>query len=414
MAKRKTRPPLRLEYRTARELSDNPANWRRHPEHQKAALRDVIDSVGWAGVVLVNERTGRMIDGHARKAIARRGERIPVLVGSWTEAQERTILATLDPLAALAETDAQALHDLLAQLDGQSDAVNSMLAELADDNPLAITPGAGGDEFDVEAALPTGPTRTQAGDLWLIGGRHRLLIGDCTQRENVERVLDGGRARICFTSPPYNIGSNAIGGNASMVDSKYISNSDDSIEWIDLMTSSISEVLTFCDFAVINVQMLAGNKTALLEWFFSFKSHFADFAIWHKPAAAPAMARSVMNSCFEFLVMLSAENDPNRAIPYSDFHGTVPNVYVGHGASNDNVAPEIHAATMPLHLPTWVLGTLCSEAESVYDPFAGTGTTLVAAHRLGRVCHGCEIEPRYGDVILARAEAEGLSVEKLV
>ena len=49
----------------------------------------------------------------------------------------------------------------------------------------------------------------------------------------------------------------------------------------------------------------------------------------------------------------------------------------------------------------------------VYDPFLGSGTTLIAAHRLGRVCYGCEIEPRYGDVILKRAEAEGLTVEKI-
>ena len=91
MAKRKLRtdalPPLRLEWRSPAELNENPRNWRTHPDTQLAALADVIAEVGWAGACLFNERTGRLIDGHARKKIAlKRGcELVPVLVGNWTE-----------------------------------------------------------------------------------------------------------------------------------------------------------------------------------------------------------------------------------------------------------------------------------------------------------------------------------------
>ena len=93
---------LRPEYRTADELNENPANWREHPTSQLGALREVIDECGWAGVVLYNERTKRLIDGHARKKIARSKEKIPVLVGDWTEEQERKILLTLDPIGGMA------------------------------------------------------------------------------------------------------------------------------------------------------------------------------------------------------------------------------------------------------------------------------------------------------------------------
>src|SRR6516225_2336792 len=99
-ASRKHRP-LRLEYWTPDELSDNPLNWRKHPEKQLTALKDVLADVGWAGALLFNERTNRLIDGHARKKISKSQEKVPVLIGSWSEEQEKKILATLDPLASL-------------------------------------------------------------------------------------------------------------------------------------------------------------------------------------------------------------------------------------------------------------------------------------------------------------------------
>ncbi len=126
--------PLRLEYRRPSELAANPANWRRHPAAQLTALADVIAEVGWAGVLLYNERTERLIDGHARKEIAARtDESVPVVIGSWTETQERTILATLDPLAAMAEADSAALDALLKGVTTDSAAIQAMLDGLARD-----------------------------------------------------------------------------------------------------------------------------------------------------------------------------------------------------------------------------------------------------------------------------------------
>lgn len=119
---------MRLEYRTAAELAENPANWRRHPPAQLKPLRAVLAEVGWAGALLYNEQTGRLIDGHARKAIAGKTGRVPVLVGSWSEADERKILATLDPLGALAETDSDAVTKLLSQVTTASTALREMLA----------------------------------------------------------------------------------------------------------------------------------------------------------------------------------------------------------------------------------------------------------------------------------------------
>lgn len=124
--------PLRLEWRSPAELAEHPRNWRRHPETQTAALSDVIAEVGWAGACLYNERTGRLIDGHARRKVAlEQGcEKVPVLVGDWSEEDEAKILATLDPLSAMAQADGPALAALLADVQTGSGALGTMLATL--------------------------------------------------------------------------------------------------------------------------------------------------------------------------------------------------------------------------------------------------------------------------------------------
>ena len=105
---------LRLEWLDPSELAVNPSNWRRHPPNQLAALKDIVGEVGWAGALLYNEATGRLIDGHARKGLFA-GEKVPVLIGSWSEADEKKILATLDPIGAMAEANAGALEAVMRE-----------------------------------------------------------------------------------------------------------------------------------------------------------------------------------------------------------------------------------------------------------------------------------------------------------
>jgi len=135
-------PPLRLEWRSPAELAENPKNWRRHPDAQIAALTDTLAEVGWAGACLFNERTGRLIDGHARRKVAleQGAELIPVLIGSWDDVTEAKILATLDPLGAMANADKAALDQLLAEVTTQSDPIQKMLDELAKSVPVASAP----------------------------------------------------------------------------------------------------------------------------------------------------------------------------------------------------------------------------------------------------------------------------------
>jgi hypothetical protein len=121
-----------------------------------------------------------------------------------SEAEADKILATLDPLAAMADADGAKLDALLREVNTSSEALQGMLDDLANDAgilPPEVKPGAGGDEFD--ATPGEGPTRAKAGDLWVIGGVHRLLVGDNTVAANVARLMAGETVGLCFTSPPY-------------------------------------------------------------------------------------------------------------------------------------------------------------------------------------------------------------------
>lgn len=164
MAKRRAKvepppevPPLRLEWRSPAEFAENPRNWRRHPDAQMAALTDAIAEVGWAGACLYNERTNRLIDGHARQkvALAQGADKVPVLVGSWTEEQEAKILATLDPLAAMATADAAALDALLRDVQTGSQPLADMLTKLAEANAPPVPLQAPGEFPAYDENVPT-------------------------------------------------------------------------------------------------------------------------------------------------------------------------------------------------------------------------------------------------------------------
>lgn len=107
-----------LRWMDPRELKANARNWRTHPQRQRQAFQATLAANGWAGAALLNETTGNLLDGHMRvaEAIKANEKSIPVLVGRWTEAQEKQVLATLDPLGAMAGTNASALSSLTEEV----------------------------------------------------------------------------------------------------------------------------------------------------------------------------------------------------------------------------------------------------------------------------------------------------------
>ena len=182
------------------QLLANPANWRIHPKAQQEAPAGVLGQVGWVQQVLVNRRTGHVVDGHLRVALAikQNAPSVPVLYVDLSPEEEALVLASLDPLAAMAGTDEDQLRTLLADMTVDSEALAAMLAQLA---PPPTRPGKTDPD---EIPAPPDQATTQPGDLWRLG-EHRLLCGDAGSADDLDRLLDGAPVALLATDPPYNV-----------------------------------------------------------------------------------------------------------------------------------------------------------------------------------------------------------------
>src|SRR3990172_3130557 len=195
-------------------LAANPRNWRRHPKSQGIALDGLLERVGWVREVLVNQRTGRMIDGHLRLELAvGRGEAsVPVTYVDLSPEEELLVLATLDPVAALADDDSERLDAILKDVGVTGNAgVDKLLRSLVSDGK--------NDGLTDPDAIPEPPDApaTQFGDL-IVLGRHRLLCGNSANPMSVEMLLGDERIQLVNTDPPYNVrveprSNNAIAAN---------------------------------------------------------------------------------------------------------------------------------------------------------------------------------------------------------
>jgi hypothetical protein len=150
---------LRLEWLDPKNLKPNPMNYRMHPEQQKKILAAVIGEVGWAGALLYNEKTGNLIDGHARQeeAIERGESSVPVLIGSWDEPDERKILATLDPISEMAQRSDDAYRELLGSLNVENDDLTAWV-----DGAIGLLSSQG--EDDDLGNIPDSPKSSNGGD----------------------------------------------------------------------------------------------------------------------------------------------------------------------------------------------------------------------------------------------------------
>jgi len=276
--------------------------------------------------------------------------------------------------------------------------------------PFDTTPVLEAEEDDYEAPSEI-QTDIVLGDLIEIG-QHRLLCGDSTDSDAIAKLMNGNRAAMAFTSPPYNAGkSEALSGNTHTGDNKYNEYNDNQSksEYLDLLIGFTNNAILNSEYLICNIQSLAGNKIALIEYLYEYRNNFIDVAIWDKGHGAPQMAESVMNSAWEYMFFISSKENASRAIPNAKFRGNVPNIYRGKPQRNNEFS-SVHAATFPIHLPEWAM-QFTNQGDIILDQFIGTGTTMVASHQLNRKCYGMELDPKYCQVIVDRMHKLDPSLE---
>ena len=382
-------------------LTPNPKNWRKHPKFQAEAMNGVLDDVGWIQDVIVNERTGNLIDGHLRLELARKNKEstIPVKYVDLTVEEEEKALAIFDPIGAMAEADATMLNALIERCQTDNEEVKGLLVDIAEKEKLDFgKKEAKEDDFEPPIEVETTIKR---GDIIQLG-RHRLMCGDSTSADDVGRLMDGKKADICFTSPPYNAGSLNIKGDPSTAP-KYIDNCDDRTEgqYVKFLDDVLSNALAFADTVMVNIGLVETNKRAIVRLLGLYIENFKDIIYWKKATCAPHIQPGIINNLVEFILCFG---DGKRAFKSAQFgQGTYWNVIEGANASGNEYA-KIHKATFPIYLPANIIGNFCPPWGNVFDPFLGSGTTLIACEQLNRICYGMEISPQYCEVICMRWE----------
>jgi len=247
------------------------------------------------------------------------------------------------------------------------------------------------DNYDVPDMIETDIV---LGDLFEIG-EHRLLCGDSTDSDAVAKLMDGNKADIAFTSPPYNAGDNVRG--------KFYENDNDNKsndDYVKFLYDFTINTLNNSKYSFVNLQILESNKQALIDYQYQLKDQIKDILIWNKKQYPPHINKGTFGCKWEYVFAFSYDSK-SRSFPAS-WQGKFPNVIETENASGNDYA-QIHKATFPIAFPSWIFEKM-DFAKSILDLFMGTGTTMVASHQLNRKCYGMELDPKYCQVIVDRMQ----------
>lgn len=393
------------------QLLANPKNWRLHPGHQQAALRGVLEEVGWVADVLVNRRTGMVVDGHLRVLLALKHHQrsVPVRYVDLSEAEEAKVLATFDTISAVAGADPEKLLELLAQITTGDVGVQGLLDDLVKQHDLAGLPKDAPEPKLDQAEALLKKWKVKPGQLWAIG-RHRLLCGDCTDKAQVDRLLEGRRPALLVTDPPYGVEYQpewrGVVGTLNPRKLGHVTN-DDRVDWSEVYPLFGAPVLYVWHAGVyggpvqVGLERVGYKIIAQIIW---AKDRFAvsrgDYHWKHEPAWFAAAKDS--EPCL-YAVKAGASHQWRGGRKQSTLWEIPAREDSGHG----------HSTQKPLECMERPILNHTVTGQVVADPFVGSGTTIVAGERTGRVVVAMDLEPRYCAVTLERMSEMGLAPEVL-
>lgn len=370
-------------------------NARTHSEDQVAQIAASMVEFGWTNPILV-DAAGTVVAGHGRLLAARRLglDAVPVVVlGHLSEAQRRAYVIADNKLALNAGWDEQMLAAELHALNGDGfDLALTGFSEAELDQLMAPLDDEGdstgqGDE-DAVPEPPVEPV-TRPGDLWILGD-HRLLCGDATVATDVERLLASAVPHLMVTDPPYGVEYDPTWRNEAGVSTTArtgaVSN-DHRADWREAWALFPGDV-AYVWHAGIHAGTVAGSLTACG---FAIRAQI----VWAKPRLV--LSRGHYHWQHEpcwYAVRDGATGHWQGARDQTTVWAI--------GAAGDEDAATVHGTQKPVECMRRPIVNNSAEGDAVYEPFCGSGSTLIAAETTGRRCLALELDPRYCDVIVQR------------
>lgn len=387
----------------AGDLLKNKKNWRTHGDEQRAVLDSILTEVGFAGAVLAR-RTPKgleLIDGHLRtdrdpEAI------VPVLVTDLTEEEADKLLATYDPLAAMAGTDWDALQRLVKNVKIDSEPIANLLAEMmgAAPAPKTVAEPADATELLAIAKKLQRKWKTAKGQLWHLGD-HRVLCGDCARKEDVALVMDG-QVDLVVTDPPYAVNYAAKNralqtiGHGGRCTTDIEGDTDDVTATADNLWAPAFEhayvhakngAPIYCFAPQGGDQMMMMMAMVRSHW-----NKRLHQLIWRKNAPTFSMGR--LDYQYQHEPIFYTWKGTGHS-----FYAEVQSSVIDHDRPRES---KEHPTMKPVGLIALLVNNSSRPKDKVYDPFLGSGTTLIACEQSGRCCIGLEVSPAYVAVGLER------------
>ena len=364
-------------------------NARTHSDEQISQLAASIKEWGWTTPVLVDE-TGSIIAGHGRTLAAQRLQmtEVPVMVAKgWSEAKKRAYVLADNKLALNAGWDNEMLALELGEIGDLGfdlDLTGFTAEEIAALMPEQIEPG-----LTDEDAVPEVPEQpvTVLGDVWVLG-KHRLMCGDSTSIDAVDKLMDGQKADMVFTDPPYGMHLDA---DYSDMSSKF-KGSKGGNKYANVIGDHN-------DFSPDLIQTVFANFEYCKEIFLWGADYYSDllpnrndgsWIVWDKRGddSADKMFGSTFELCW-------SRNRHKRDMARVKWAGIF-------GMEKEHDKKRVHPTQKPSALIEWFFDKWGSKGDTVADLYGGSGSTLIAAEKTSRQARLMELDPKYVDVIIKR------------
>lgn len=398
-------------------IKPHPRNTRTHSKKQIRQIADSIRAVGFASPVLIDEN-GVLLAGHGRLEAARLLglKTIPaIVIDGLTEARKRALLLADNRIAQSAGWDRERLASELASLpellveDGLDITVTGFEpAEIdalhADFEDEASDPA---DDFDPSHLA--GPAVTRPNDFWQLG-KHRLLCGNALDSTHLNRLMECERAHVAFLDPPYNVAIRSIVGRGHAKHREFAMASGEMSP--EAFTTFLTETLALAaqvsiDGAVHYVCMDWRHIGELIAAGRAVYDTMLNLVTWVKSNAGQG---SFYCSQHELIGVFRVGRSPHLNTVELGRHGrSRSNVWKYAGANTFRAGRmddlRVHPTVKPVSMVADAIKDCTHRNHIVLDTFYGSGTTLLAAERVGRSARGMEIDPRYIDVAIRRWQA---------
>ena len=413
---RTTQPRLSVEYLPIDSIKADPTNPRLHKAAQVTAISRSILTFGFNVPLLVDE-SDRIVGGHGRLAAAAKAglKELPVIrLGHLTEHQRKAFMIADNRLTDLSRWDekllAETVRDLsLADLDFDLDVIGFSVGEI--DLRIESLSDATDNAPDDQLPVLEADAVSRLGDLWVCG-EHRLLCGDAREASSWTRLMDGKLAAAGFTDPPYN---DNIDGFVSGLGAhrhrefKMASGEMDRDQFTGFLETALGHMAAHSEKASIHIvamdwrhswEMLTAGEAAFSE--------LKNICVWSKQA--PGMGSLYRSQHEFFFVWKSGRGRHRNNVELGRNGRSRSNVWCypsaaafRHSEGTDLLAT--HPTCKPVALIADAILDVTKRGDIVIDPFLGSGTTIIAAERVGRIAYGIELDPTYCDAIIRRFEA---------